>query len=327
METLGESDLCFPHLFNASCKKLMRSHFETSLIYFVLSAISVVTTALNLLVIISISHYKQLQTPTNFLLLSLAVSDFFVGLLMSFQIVLIDGCWYLGDIMCIVYRVLDYIITSASIGTMILISVDRYVAICDPLHYPTKVTPKRVQICNCLCWLGSALCHTMLMKHNMEEPGRYNTCTGQCVTVIDYAGGLIDLIVSFVSPLTFILILYMRVFVVVVSQARAMRSHVASSTAQGGVTVKKSEMKAARVLGVVIIAFLSCLCPYFLVTTTGQDTLFNSASEALAICLFYFNSCLNPLIYACFYPWFRKCLRLIFTLQILQPGSNQMNVM
>ncbi|KAM4560798.1 trace amine-associated receptor 6-like [Fundulus diaphanus] len=35
----------------------------------------------------------------------------------------------------------------------------------------------------------------------------------------------------------------------------------------------------------------------------------------------YFNSCLNPLIYALFYPWFRKAIRHIVTLQILQPGS------
>ncbi|GLD68296.1 trace amine-associated receptor 13c-like protein [Lates japonicus] len=47
--------------------------------------------------------------------------------------------------------------------------------------------------------------------------------------------------------------LYMGVFVVAVSQARAMRSHVSAITAQYSmtVTVKKSELKAARTLGVV----------------------------------------------------------------------------
>ena len=100
---------------------------------------------------------RQLHTPTNLLLLSLAVSDFFVGLLMFFQIMLIDGCWLLGDLMCTLYYVLDLFITSASVGTMVFISVDRYVAICHPLHYSTKITVRGVALGTCLCWVCSAL--------------------------------------------------------------------------------------------------------------------------------------------------------------------------
>uniref|UniRef100_A0A3Q0R9I4 G-protein coupled receptors family 1 profile domain-containing protein n=1 Tax=Amphilophus citrinellus TaxID=61819 RepID=A0A3Q0R9I4_AMPCI len=99
--------------------------------------------------------YIQLHTPTNLLLLSLAVADFFVGLLMFFQIVLIDGCWFLGDLMCTLYQYLAFIITSASIGTMVIISIDRYIAICYPLHYSTKVTQERIKVCICLCWTCS----------------------------------------------------------------------------------------------------------------------------------------------------------------------------
>ncbi|KAF7643588.1 hypothetical protein LDENG_00236800, partial [Lucifuga dentata] len=97
---------------------------------------------------------------------------------MYFQILLIQGCWFLGDLMCVLYVVFDFIITSASIGNMVLISVDRYVAICDPLRYPTKVTQKRVKICVCLCWLFSSLCNTLFLKDNLKEPGRYNSCIG-----------------------------------------------------------------------------------------------------------------------------------------------------
>ncbi|KAM9347519.1 trace amine-associated receptor 13c-like [Symphorus nematophorus] len=329
METSEGIGLCFPQLHNTSCRRTIRPHFEAMLTYILLSSISLITTALNLLVIISISHFKQLHTPTNLLLLSLAVSDFFVGLLMSFQIMLIDGCWFLGDLMCVVYNVLDYIITSSSIGTMVLISVDRYIAICHPLHYSTKVTERRVTICTFLCWVCSAIYNSLIMNDNLKHPGRYNSCSGECVIVIDYVAGLADLLLTFVGPVTVIIVLYMRVFVVAVSQARAMRSHIAAVTLQfsASVTAKKSEMKAARTLGVVIVVFLLCLCPYFCVTLTSEENLLNASSAAFVICLFYLNSCLNPLIYAFFYPWFRKCVKLIVTLKILQPDSCETNIM
>ncbi|XP_018516239.1 trace amine-associated receptor 13c-like [Lates calcarifer] len=328
MKTLEEAELCFPQLLNSSCWTTARPHSASMLTYIILLSITLLTVNLNLLVIISISHFRKLHSPTNLLLLSLAVSDFFVGLLMFFQIVLIDGCWFLGDLMCILYYILDYIITSASIGTMVLISIDRYVAICDPLHYPTKVTQKRVKICVCVCWVCSTISHSLLLKDNLEQPGRYNSCSGECVVVIDYVAGIVDLFLSFIGPVTVIIALYMRVFVAAMSQARAMRSQIAAVTLRCSVkiTARKSELKAARTLGVVIIVFLICVCPYFCVALTGQDTFLNASSAAFVICLFYFNSCLNPVIYAFFYPWFRKSVKLIVTLQILKPGSCEANI-
>ncbi|XP_034741906.1 trace amine-associated receptor 4-like [Etheostoma cragini] len=327
MEIVEEVELCFPELLNASCKKPMRTPFEIIPSYIILSSITLLTTTLNLLVIISISHFKQLYTDSNLILLSLAVSDFFMGLLVFFQIMLIDGCWFLGDLMCTLYYVLDYTICAASVGSMVLISVDRYVAICDPMHYSTKVTEKKVQVSICLCWICSVVFQILILRDNFKQLGRYNACFGECVVVSDYIAGFVDLVISFIIPVTVIIVLYMRVFVVAVSQARAMRSHTASVTLQGSVkvTAKKSEMKAARTLGVVVVVFLICLCPYYCVALT--DNLLNPLSAAFVICLYYFNSCLNPLIYALFYPWFRKCIKLIVTLQILQPGSSETNIL
>ncbi|XP_037345135.2 trace amine-associated receptor 13c-like [Pungitius pungitius] len=325
METLVGTELCFPQLINTSCRKPIRLHLEAMLIYMLLSSISLLTVALNLLVIISISHFKQLQTPTNILLLSLAVSDFFVGLIMIFQIMLIDGCWLLGDLMCSLWLIISPITISSSVGTMVLISVDRYVAICYPLHYFTKVKPKRVQVCVCLCWMFSALFYSLLLKNNLQHPGRYNSCIGECVFEINYIAILFDLIVSFIVPITVIVILYIRIFGVAVYQARAMRSHIAVATTK--VKAKKSEMKAARTLGVVVVVFLICICPYYCVTLTSQDNLYTTSSVTIVMWLVHFNSCLNPLIYAILYPWFRKSIKVIVTLEILKPGSCRTNLL
>ncbi|KAF7641853.1 hypothetical protein LDENG_00270400, partial [Lucifuga dentata] len=78
MEILERTELCFPELLNTSCRKQIHDQTETMISYILMSSIALLTVTLNLLVIISISHFKQLHTPTNLLLLSLAVSDFFV---------------------------------------------------------------------------------------------------------------------------------------------------------------------------------------------------------------------------------------------------------
>uniref|UniRef100_A0A3Q3K6Y4 G-protein coupled receptors family 1 profile domain-containing protein n=1 Tax=Monopterus albus TaxID=43700 RepID=A0A3Q3K6Y4_MONAL len=155
---------------------------------------------------------------------------------------------------------------------MVLISVDRYVAICDPIVF--------------------------LLHNNLEPPGRYNSCYGE-------------------------------VFVVAVSQARAMRSHVATVKLQrsGTVMTKKSELKAAGTLGVVVAVFLLCYCPFYGLCQTGSNMLVGSVLESFMSFVMFSNSGLNPLLYALFYPWFRKSFKNIMTLQILQPGSRDSNIL
>ncbi|XP_026222768.1 trace amine-associated receptor 8a-like [Anabas testudineus] len=327
METNEEAELCFPQLLNISCIKHMRPHFETILLYMLMSFFSLFTVFLNLLVIISISHFRQLHTPTNLLLLSLAVSDFLVGLIvMPFQILFSEPCWLLGDLVCALYYLLPFITISASVGNMVMISVDRYVAICDPLQYPTKFTLKRVQISVLLCWIYSVLYSFLILFDNLKQPGRYNSCYGECVININ---GAVDIVISFIIPISSIIILYLRVFVVAVSQARSMRSHIAAVKLQRSVTVtvKKSELKAARTLGVVVAVFLMCYCPSYCVSLSGYDLMVGSSANFFVFFLVMFNSCLNPLIYAFFYPWFRKSIKLIVTFEILQPHSCQINVL
>jgi len=271
---------------------------------------------------------RKLQTPTNLLLLSLAVSDFIVGFIMFSQIMFIDDCWYYGNLVCFMYCVLNLTITSVSVGSMVLISVDRYVAICDPLHYPTKVTSARVHTCVSLCWISSFIYVVVLLRDNLKQPGRFNSCSGECVINVGFIENVADLIITFITPISIIIFLYLRVFVVVLSQVRTMRSHTGAAAQQRSETViiKKSEMKAAVTLGIVVLVFLSCAFPYYCVIITSKSPSVKASSMSFIVCMFYINSCVNPLIYALFYPWFRKSIKFIVTFRVLKHGSRDSNL-
>ncbi|XP_077392457.1 trace amine-associated receptor 13c-like [Festucalex cinctus] len=324
MDIEDQSDLCFPQLSNISCRK-PSSQAVVDFVPF--SVMAVLIVVLNLLVIIAISHFRQLHTPTNLLLLSLAVADYLVGFqIVPTEIYRVVSCWSLGDILCSQFMYISLTVTSASVGTIVLISIDRYVAICDPLRYNVKVTVKRIQLSICLCWFLSLSYSGIIYYDQLMHPGKYNFCFGECVMILNFNSGVVDLVVTFILPFSIIVFLYTKIFVVAVSQARAMRSHVTGGKQSVPFRAKKSELKAARTLGILVLIFLICFCPYYGVSLVPDSPHYEMLS-AYTLYLYFFNSCLNPLIYALFYPWFRRAVKHIVTLRILQSGSCEVNIL
>ncbi len=172
-----ETQYCFPAI-NSSCIKEKRSRHEYNIMYVFFSLLAAWTVLLNLLVIISISHFKKLHTPTNLLILSLAVADLLVGLIVIpvDAIKLIETCWNFGHNICRLFLTIMGLLLSASLSNLILIAVDRYIAVCHPLLYPKKITTTRTLMGICLCWFAPQLtivlvwatdlwtCHTDQMR-------------------------------------------------------------------------------------------------------------------------------------------------------------------
>lgn len=217
---------------------------------------------------------------------------------------------------------LSLIITSASIGNMVLISVDRYLAICYPLQYSVMLTTGRVKIAVSLCWIISVVYNLVIMSDLLSSfHFQLNSCPEKCQYPKNHHVDVADFFISLFTPLTVIIVLYTRVFVVAVSQVRVMRSQV-SVAQRSTVTIKRSNLKAARTLGIVVIVFMSTFFPHYTSQMLGIDS--SHFSYVFQLWLFYSNSTANPIIYALLYPWFRKAIRMIVSLQIVRAHSRDL---
>ncbi|KAI1707544.1 7 transmembrane receptor (rhodopsin family) domain-containing protein [Ditylenchus destructor] len=112
----------------------------------------------NSLVVAAVWTTRALQTPTNYLLVSLACADLLVGTaVMPFNIYMaVNGLhWHLPPVLCYIYCVLDVAASTSSIIHLVLISIDRLVAATKPAEYKTPKHKRRVYISIGFAWIFS----------------------------------------------------------------------------------------------------------------------------------------------------------------------------
>lgn len=115
----------------------------------------VLTIGGNVLVCLAVGLSRRLWRIANCFVVSLAVTDLLLGLLVlpfSATVELRRGKWPLGGAMCNMYISLDICLCTASILTLLAISVDRYLAITAPLSHSRRVTPARVTLALVAIW-------------------------------------------------------------------------------------------------------------------------------------------------------------------------------
>uniref|UniRef100_A0A672KXY5 G-protein coupled receptors family 1 profile domain-containing protein n=1 Tax=Sinocyclocheilus grahami TaxID=75366 RepID=A0A672KXY5_SINGR len=315
---IQHTQYCFPAI-NSSCIKGMRSRYEYNIMSVFFTLLSAWTVFLNLLVIISISHFKKLHTPTNLIILSLAVADMLVGLIvMPIEATrLIETCWYFGDTFCRLFLTMMGLLFSVSLSNLVLIAVDRFVAVCHPLLYPQKITMTKTFIIVSLCWFYSSAYNTAIVM---------SVCYGECPYMMSFAWKASDLILSFVSPCIVIITLYLRIFYVAQRQVKMINLllNTGKSTMEDTLK-KKSESKAALTLGIIVTVHLLCWIPFYILSLSGSTVNTAVMSKFLTWTL-YVNSGLNPIVYALFYPWFKKAVKYIITLRLCKPASSHVDI-
>ncbi|XP_016330563.1 trace amine-associated receptor 13c-like [Sinocyclocheilus anshuiensis] len=286
-----EIQYCFPDIIS-SCPKGKRSSHEYNIMYVLILLLSAWTVFLNLLVIISISHFKKLHTPTNLLILSLAVSDMFIGLIVIpiEAINLIETCWYFGHTFCGLFVVIIGLLLSVSLGNLVLIAIDRYVAVCHPLLYPHKITMTKTLMGICIYWFTCFIGNfAFAINYRYFDTAQADVCYGGCYLNVPYSLSIMDLFISFLIPCTMIIALYLRIFYVVHQQVKIINSLMKSGKCEMEDSVKrKSESKAALTLGIIMTVYLLCYIPFYILYITAVTT------PVISILTWIFGVFLNP---------------------------------
>ncbi|NWY64620.1 HRH4 protein, partial [Erithacus rubecula] len=91
----------------------------------------------NILVILAFIMDKNLRHRSNYFFLNLAVSDFAVGVFcMPLYIPYsLTGKWHLGRGICKLWLVMDYLLCTASVFNIVLISYDRFLSVTKAVSY------------------------------------------------------------------------------------------------------------------------------------------------------------------------------------------------
>ncbi|XP_035728630.1 alpha-2B adrenergic receptor-like [Vespa mandarinia] len=180
----------------------------------------------NMLVIIAIMTEKALKNIQNWFIASLAVADFFLGLIiMPFSLANeIMGYWIFGYWWCDIYSAMDVLLCTASIMNLCLISLDRFWSITQAVDYLKKRTPARAALMIALVWLLSALvCIPPLLGWKRPTPEEDYP---KCKLSEDIGYVLYSALGSFYIPSCIMVFVYIRIYFAAKARARrGIRKH------------------------------------------------------------------------------------------------------
>ncbi|KAI6230015.1 G-PROTEIN-RECEP-F1-2 domain-containing protein [Aphelenchoides fujianensis] len=177
----------------------------------------------NFLVMLSIRLDRQLQTISNYFLFALAFADLTIGVisipLMTYYTS--TGYWGIGWGLCQFWLSIDYLMSNASVLSLLLISFDRYFSITRPLTYrPRRTTKKALTAIFCAYLVSLILWPPWIIGWPYIE-GAFTVEEGTCVVQFLAVGGnkwpsqlatIGTAIAAFYLPVSIMIYLYWRVY-------------------------------------------------------------------------------------------------------------------
>nr|BAQ54926.1 opsin, long-wavelength sensitive type [Mnais costalis] len=290
-----------------------------SLLGFFISMLGFVSVCGNGVVIYVFSCTKSLRTPSNMLVVNLALSDF--GLMSTMAPMMTINCyfetWSLGPFMCQIYGMLGSMFGCASIWTMTVIAWDRYNVIVKGLA-AKPLTVKGALFWIFQVWLNSAIWTVApVLGWNRYVPEGNMTSCGTDYLSTDWVSiSYIWAYSVFVYALPLGIIIYAYWFIVqaVAAHERQMREQakkmnvasLRSSEAQN----TSAECKLAKVALMTISLWFIAWTPYLIINIAGLFAP-KSLSPLASIWGAIFakaNAVYNPIVYGISHPKYRAAL-------------------
>ncbi|XP_061856023.1 D(4) dopamine receptor [Colius striatus] len=165
----------------------------------------------NGLVCLSVCTERALKTTTNYFIVSLAVADLLLALLVlplyvysEFQ----GGVWSLSTVLCDALMTMDVMLCTASIFNLCAISVDRFIAVSIPLNYNRRQVDLRQLILISTTWIFAFAVASPVIFGLNDVPNRDpSSCQLEDDNYIVYSS-----VCSFFIPCPVMLVLYCAMF-------------------------------------------------------------------------------------------------------------------
>jgi len=300
---------------------------------FVLGFISIVG---NGVVIYIFTSTKSLRTPSNLLVVNLAVSDFMMMVSMSPAMVI--NCyyetWVLGPFMCEIYGLCGSLFGCASIWSMTMIAFDRYNVIVKGLS-AKPLTNGGAMLRILFVWVFSGIWTIFpLFGWNRYVPEGNMTACGTDYLTKDWVSRSYILTYSmacYFSPLFLIIYSYWFIVQAVAAHEKNMREQAkkmnVASLRSAEAQSTSAECKLAKVALMTISLWFLAWTPYFVINYTGIfeggniTPLFTIWGSLFAKA----NSVYNPIVYGISHPKYRAALFKKFPSLACSdsPGDNQ----
>ncbi|CAJ0575075.1 unnamed protein product, partial [Mesorhabditis spiculigera] len=172
----------------------------------------------NFIVVVTVYRDRKLRMQRqNWLIVSLAVADLLVGLLvmpltLAYEVY---GEWRMGMFLCETWLALDVLFVTASILHICAISLDRYWSVTSPLTYPAKRTPHRMMTMIAISWLVSLLiCLPPILGWRPERK------PGECSLSTDIGYVLYSAMGSFYIPVIVLVCVYAKIYSITIKHSR-----------------------------------------------------------------------------------------------------------
>uniref|UniRef100_A0A3B3Y3E9 G-protein coupled receptors family 1 profile domain-containing protein n=1 Tax=Poecilia mexicana TaxID=48701 RepID=A0A3B3Y3E9_9TELE len=276
----------------------------------------------NTLVCAAVIKFRHLRSKvTNFFVISLAVSDLFVAVLvMPWEAVTeVTDSWLFGGF-CDVWITFDIMCSTASILNLCIISVDRYWAIASPFKYERKMTHRVAFVMIGVAWTLSILI-SLIPVNWTNSTNLTGSASMSCVANLNKTYAISSSLISFYIPVLIMIATYTRIYRIAQTQirriasleraaeqaqnqghgvARNQQQHRAADEASLKSSFKK-ETKVLKTLSIIMGVFVFCWLPFFVLNCTVPFCDPPCVSDTTFTVFVWFgwaNSSLNPVIYA-----------------------------